>query len=489
MATLMRQKGRLSRVGRISSAGMYVISWGMAVAASVAAQHYSPLIVFFVLFSVSQVIVLTLSVDSDDRRNARVIQSHALAVTMGAMLLTSFLFYYNLGSTLGGNDEAKIYFGVMDSVASVRNGYLPYVHGDWKAHAVPLIALNVVSGAVFPEFESSGSIVFENKLYSVFWNSWIPVVVYFVLRRRFSAKRCLWACIAMAWFPTLLYYGSLGVRDSIVTCGYALFFYLLVSNRRGWTPILQALLVGYIYLLRPESSLFLAGAWVCSELVLAVLFFKTGRSLRLTSLIPFLVAIVVVVGGIDLEQYSGRISDLHEQYSGSARDLGADGSIVNRLRDLPAPVDTLALSAVGLFGVIPPHHQLSSPFIEAGSIDGLIQVYPVWEVSLGRGLKALSSFSWQLCLPFLWLGFVRRRELFGGCHELAVSVCISLAYICVIAQFALDVGKMSAGYPLPIAFSLIVFQESTPRVRWVAFSLSVLFMVVLFAAYFLVKSS
>jgi len=237
------------------------VSWYLAVSATVISQHLAPLKAFAILFVISRVGIALLPPSHVDRQNARCIQAFALCVTMAAMLTVSLLFLANLGSTLGGNDEAKIHFWTMESVESIRNGSPMSAHGDWPGHGIPLIFLNALAGTRLPA-NGPSVVVFVNKLYSVFWTSWIPVVIYYIVRRRFDERLSCKVAIASCLFPAFLYYGSLGVRDSLVTFNYTLFFCLLASKRSDlWTNAAKVGVLAYTFTLRPESGLFLTSAW------------------------------------------------------------------------------------------------------------------------------------------------------------------------------------------------------------------------------------
>ena len=463
----------------------------LALAAALISRQGGPMYVFALLFVCSEIVAAWLPGARIDTRRARRIQALALFATMAAMLFSSLLFYANLGTTLGGNDEAKIRLWALDSAADLRAGQGLWVVGDWQGHAIPLIVLQAVTTPSFPVTADSHSFAVVEKIYTVFWASWIPVVMYFALRRRFDVDLSYKAAIAIALFPAMLYYGSLCVRDALVTFNYAYFFYLMSSRRKStWNITLRIILLLYTYAIRHESGAFLGVAWIGYESYMACYYALRNRSAWVAPFLTAIVVCVLAVMAISVDGLVSHLGSLHEDYEELNAEYSSSGSLGMRVRALPQPASEMVFAAIGVGGLIPPQTQWTSPFIELGAVhEELLWTPPRWSWSPGRLLRAASPLAWQLCLPFMWIGYLRRHQLFRGYPEFLAVVTVSMAYMCVIPQYTIDVGKLSAGYPFPLALAFVAYQTSTPTVRRRTFLVFACSVIALAGLYLYMKSN
>jgi hypothetical protein len=464
-------------------------SWVIAIATILLSGRWRAFFVFAILFGVSQSVSIALRGNPRDVLAARRVQAISLFVTMVAMLATSLLFYANLGSTLGENDEAKIHFWALESAEDLRFGSGLSWIGDWPGHSVPLILLYAATTPFSLGAQEPHDFVFLEKLYTVFWASWIPVVVYYALRRRFDVAASVKAAIAVAMFPAMLHFGSLAVRDALVTFNYTYFFYLLSSRTKSaWNVAMRFVLLLYTYAIRPESGAFLGVAWIGYEIVMGLHYAMRNHK---GCFMPVLTGMVVLVLGLTFVSIPKLITDLamlHDTYLEFSADGASSSSLGMRIRTLPQPLPPLVLGAVGATGMIPPTTQISSPFIESQTIDELIATRAKWSWSPGRILKAAAPVAWQMCLPFMCIGFLRRDQLLREYPEFLPIVIVSFGYMCVIPQFTIDLGKLSAGYPFPLALAFIAYQSSSPRERRRAFLVLACWLAALAAVYFHLKS-
>jgi len=388
------------------------------------------------------------------RRDVIYIHQRAFAIMMLCMFITSVLFNISVGTVLGGNDEAKFYYWIIDALRDYRYDKeidLPLSH---LGYTVPLVYYyNIVdilgSGA--------GASPCVGKIWTVFWTSWIPVLLFSICENEgFSKKISYKVGLISAFMPLLLYYGSLHVRDNIVAFNYVFFFFLLttkISNIYKYSFI--SLFVVYTYYLRPESGVFMMIAVILYH-------FMVNDSKVVVRNVNSKMIILIFVVFMSLLSGAAVIKillpfDFHYLYSLylDAMYQNADSTSIGfAIKTLPVPFNYIGTALVGMLGTFPPQPQLISPHLQNNSVDGLMLVRPYFntDVDLGRILKAMTPISWYFILPFFLDAYIKKDGFLRHHPNLYAFGFILVVYISIVSSMTFELARL---YSLGSIFYLI----------------------------------
>jgi hypothetical protein len=321
------------------------------------------------------------------------------------MLLTSLSSLALNGTIFFGNDEFKFFqLGNNDSLYSDEK--IIRVTRDFLGYHYILHFL----GSVFPQEIFQWSV----KSLSIIAFTLGGVVIWWM----FQSKLAL---VAYYTQPLLIYYGIIGVRDSLATALFIFFIFCVIKEKRTY----QVICVLAAFFIRPELALILA---VLKTMLLSFRF----RSFAI---------ICVTVLALALFPFIGHLKNVIQttRYIKPCNDPGVSCF----LRSLPFPVNITAIGFVGLSGTF--LHQSTFQLDSAHEFKEKGLVVKNTEFVPGKILKALGIAYLNISFPFLVFQFYHsyRRILKKRASIYDQIFCCCCVLIFAQSSISTELGKLS----------------------------------------------
>lgn len=380
--------------------------------------------------------------------------AYLLNISIG--ILISLNFEINNGSPfLGGGDDQLFY----ESVIDLARGFTPDVYLDAISYQGYLYTHEYFYRFLiffFPETTSYIHMVILNG----FAGAVIPALIYQICTRYFSIALSVSISVFIAFFPHLVYYSSIMLRDIWVAMFLVLVLHTLLTRSNFLVKIFIIALILYATLYFRVASMLLICVFILSY------FFFSQKQVVLRFISVLLVSLIgvsfVLFPEVVIER---RFDETLQNYNEILESSADEGSLGRQLRSSNNPIIFSIGIAYLLYSPLPP------PFLKKQKLHYFI-------ISLGCVL-------WYMMIPAVFFGIVRHSKM-EKTSAIAYSYLMFLLVTLIVVNYSTGSARHIVFiYPVALVFAYDYIVHFGRRYRKFLFgySLFLVSMLVLYIAF------
>lgn len=392
---------------------------------------------------------------------------YTLSVFLVLVYISSVIFKWNIGTVYGASDEYTTYlnyylntFYKKGAIYDAQN----FVIIESSLHKL-LVQINLD----FPLYLQKLPGLELKKLSSIFG---VLTIVKAEKLLKYILKNPTWLQKKIVFFsPFIIFYSIIGVRDIIIAylvITSFIYFLDIVVSRKKYAIVglfFTTIITMFFRLENAALNIMLFG--------IMLVFFSKNKSIKFSALI------LAIVSGILLWPQISYFLYLYEVYNTKILEFAGGVSLLQRLKMLPIPLNILFPFLYSLLCAFPISHGVKLHFIQAGTVDGLLDVDPVLSFSLVLVIKALGYLYYHILIIYFLITVIKDKPKLNVVEKYIVFYF--LIYVFALSIFGVDSGHFLLVIPLVTPLFAKYFKKD------MKFLYSLFFYIMLHVPYFLLK--